>query len=74
MKRLLWLALPLCLAACEEPAPANKTASPPSTTQAAALADTDLAVPADFEEKVAAEIKAENYKAELDKLETEIVD
>jgi hypothetical protein len=64
MKRVLVLvAMAAALAACEE------GGSKPGET---AIADADLAVPADFVEEAERSISAANYKAELDSLEKEI--
>ena len=76
MKKLLVLLVPLALLACEDQPTTTVAPKPGPTTAAtqATLADTDLAVAADFEDKVAKEISGDNYKAELDKLEAEVVD
>lgn len=72
-KALLALGLTLGLAAvgCGESTPASGSAvaSGSPTGTAAALADSDVAVPADFEEEVAKSISASNYKSELEAME-----
>ncbi len=86
MMTCLSLGVALTVAACneapKEQAPPAKPAATQPATEApppapdvpapAAEVDGELAVPADFEEAVAAEITAENYAAELDKLEAEL--
>lgn len=64
---LALLAAPL-LSGCEDPPPAGSTGAPPT----GALSDGDLPVPADYEDEADTTIGAENYKAEIDKLEKEI--
>jgi len=87
MMTALSLGVALSLAACNEapseapppkpaatqPAPAAPPPAPAADVAApAAEVDGELPVPADFEEVVAAEITADNYAAELDKLEAEL--
>jgi hypothetical protein len=67
MKRgmlLLGILAAALVAGCEE----NK----PAGGGDVAVADTDLAVPADFADEAEKSITAANYKAELDTLEKEI--
>lgn len=69
MRHLIWLTpFPLCLAvvACDGKSPGADGAS--ATTS---VAETDIAVPADFEDKATSEITTDNYKKELEKLEAE---
>jgi hypothetical protein len=66
MKRALLLALvtlSAALVACED------TSKPAAQ---GAVAEADLAVPADFEEEAEKQITTANYKTELDTLEKEI--
>jgi hypothetical protein len=44
----------------------------PAPSAQPTIADTDLAVPADFEEEAASSITVANYKTELDAIESEI--
>jgi DNA primase len=58
-----------------EKAPGANTAAPtPSqpATPAAEIADEDLPIETDFEERAEAEITQDNYKAELEALEAEL--
>jgi hypothetical protein len=65
MKRVLVLvAMAAALVACED-----SGGSKPGET---AIADADLAVPADFVDEAEKSISTANYKAELDLLEKEI--
>lgn len=64
------LALPLL--GCEDKPSAPPGAPAASSSQAAPVADTDIAVPADYEEKAASDIRKDNYETELDKLDTDI--
>ncbi len=71
MKHLLWTSiLPLCLllVGC------NKSSAAPegAAAEATSVADTEIAVAADYEEKAESEITADNYKKELEQLENEI--
>ena len=59
----------LALAACEDKAP---PAEPAAADSAEPTAPVDVPTVADFEEEAEKAITAENYKAELDKLEAEI--
>ena len=75
MKRTAFLVLSalamLVATACDEGAKKDEPAA--NTTKAApAIAEDDLAVPADFEDEAARTISVANYKAELDTLETEL--
>lgn len=55
-------------------APAAPAAAPAAAPTTPAAAEAKLAVPADFEEAVEAKITADNYAAELDKLEAELAE
>lgn len=82
----LLLGAGLALAACKgEPKaaePAQKAETPAKTAETpkpnipegkqVAAAEPEIVVPADFEEEVATEITADNYKNALDSLEAEI--
>lgn len=62
------LTLPVAFAAgCGD----GKSAPTPTSSQAK-VSETDLAVPADYEDEVDGEITSDNYKAELAKAEAEI--
>lgn len=72
------------LVGCEEPAPTTQapTAAPTASVAAAttaseapkeeAIADADLAVPADFEAEAEAAITPASYKADLDAIDKEL--
>ncbi|AKT41777.1 hypothetical protein [Chondromyces crocatus] len=73
MNRFAWLApLPLCLAlvGCDGGNAGPEVAS--VATAQGAVADTEIAVPADYEEKAKTQITTDSYKKELDQLEAEI--
>jgi hypothetical protein len=88
MKKLLILALPLFLFACEErkSAPAQSNAQSTSTAatkeepkpepkaepKEVVIADTDLSTPAEFEAEAEKAITVRNYKTELTALEAEV--
>jgi hypothetical protein len=75
MKRAIILALGamlmLVVTGCEDNAKTEQPTQAPAATQPA-IADEDLAVPADFEDEAARTITVASYKAELDTLETEL--
>lgn len=68
---LLGLFVGLLATACGDEATPGSGA-PAASGTAAALADSDLPVQADFEEEAEKAISASNYKAELDSLEKEV--
>jgi hypothetical protein len=82
MKRsLIAIVLPTVLvlsASCEkekapdQAAPTASVAAPPNAAPAAALANENIPVAADFEEEAEKSITPANYKTELDSLEAEI--
>jgi hypothetical protein len=54
-------------------APSPRAATPPSAEPPEPSAD-ELPVPQDFESEVAAQITAQNFRAELDRLERELAE
>ena len=60
----------LLMVGCEQSSTTERQNAAP--TAQPTIADTDLAVPADFEEEAASSIAVANYKAELDTIESEI--
>lgn len=64
------LAVVGCDQQSQKPEPARAEGNPPAAAQT--IADTDLAVPADFEEESEKAITVANYKAELDTLDSEL--
>ncbi|MDC3955248.1 hypothetical protein [Polyangium jinanense] len=71
MKHLLWMGMCLLLG-CEGGAGSPSDAPASAASQASPAADTDIAVPADYEDKAAREITTDNYKKELDDLERQV--
>lgn len=77
MKRglILVAALAAALVGCESSSGTTGSAAGSDSAKAAAeapIADSDLAVPADFADEAEKSISQANYKAELDNLEKEI--
>ncbi|WP_437522305.1 hypothetical protein WME79_31195 [Sorangium sp. So ce726] len=75
MKQLSWnsaLLLCLLLAGCKDGSAASEGAPTSGPTQARPVADTEIAVPADYEESAATEITTDNYKKALDDIEGEL--
>lgn len=65
------LALALLAVGCDDKS--GSAPAPASTTEAqAAIQDTDLATPADFDDEAEKQVTPANYKGELDALDKEI--
>lgn len=71
MKHLLWIGLCVLLG-CEGRAGSQESTPAGAASQVIPVADTDIAVPADYEDKATREITTDNYKKELDDLEQRV--